>query len=89
MHVGSETKVMSRTPPESDTPVFPGFLHTTRGSLQKREAGQYVNTDVCNGCSVKPEIELIEMNFVFCVIASGSVDSIWCPFFPKVPLVKE
>lgn len=45
MRVGSETKVKSRTPPESDTPVFPGFLHTTRGSLQKREAGQYVNTD--------------------------------------------
>lgn len=44
MHVGSETKVMSRMPPESDTFVFPGFLHTTRGSPQKLEPGQYVNT---------------------------------------------
>ena len=35
---------MSQMPPESDISVFPGFLHTTRGSLQKRVAGQYVNT---------------------------------------------
>lgn len=44
MHVGSETKVMSQMPPESDIFVFPGFFHTTRGSPRKQELGQYVNT---------------------------------------------
>ena len=63
-HVGSETKAMSQMPPESDISVFPRLVtHHARKSPKtgSRAIREY---SFCSGCSVKPEIELIDMSFV-------------------------